>query len=254
MSESAEYQKFKLIVAFDGTAYQGWQIQKTGQGVQQVLHEAIQKLFPGAKTPCGSSRTDTGVHARGMVVHVEVPRSILRVPLKRMPLALNAFLPDDVRIQQVTKAQPRFHAQYDAKGKQYRYFIRNHRSQDPVQRFQMWHVPAELDMEAMKEAAGYFVGNHNFRSIAGAQPYEKASYVRNLTKVEIRGRKPELTVIIEGDGFLYKMCRNIVGTIVQVGQGKIQATNVREILKQEDRRAAGVTAPAHGLTLWKVYY
>ncbi|MDA7916381.1 tRNA pseudouridine(38-40) synthase TruA [Verrucomicrobia bacterium] len=254
MERDDEFQKFKLVIAFDGTAFQGWQIQKTGTGVQQVVNEAVQKLFPGAKSICGSSRTDSGVHARGMVAHVEIPKIKNRVPLRRMPVALNAFLPQDIRIQEVTEEVRDFHAQYSAKGKQYRYYIRNHQSQDPVQRHQVWHVIGNLDLDAMKEAATYFVGKHNFRSIAGTLSYERSSYVRNLTKVDVLGEKPDITIIIEGDGFLYKMCRNIVGTIVQVGQGKIAAGDVKEILEKEDRRAAGMSAPAHGLTLWEVFY
>jgi len=250
----SDFQKFKLVIAFDGTAYQGWQMQKIGLGVQQLVDEAIKRRFPGAKRLVGSSRTDTGVHARGMVAHVEIPEEGMRVPIRRMALAINSLLPHDIRVLQASRVHARFHAQFDAKGKQYRYYIRNHHAHDPLNRQQCWHVPGKLDVDAMKEAAKIFVGRHNFRSIAGTQNYERESYVRTLTKVAVQGRKPDLTIIIEGDGFLYKMCRNIAGTLVQIGQGKIDAAELRDILEKQDRTAAGMTAPAHGLVLWKVFY
>lgn len=246
--------KFKLTIAYDGTRYAGWQVQKTGRGVQQVVEEAVAKLFPHASRLHASSRTDTGVHALGMVAHLEVPRAEFRMPVTKLRLALNAHLPDDVRVVSAHRCAPDFHARFHATGKQYRYFVWNHAAMNPLLRFTAWHVPRALDLAAMRAAARVFVGRHDFRSFAANRNYEVENTVRTLTRCEIKRRGPLLTFVIEGDGFLYKMCRGIVGTLVQVGLGKFVPGDVRRMLSHRDRRVAGMTAPAHGLVLWKVFY
>ena len=246
--------KFKLVIAYDGTAYQGWQVQKIGTGVQEKIEEAFAKLFPGVKRIHGSSRTDTGVHALGMVAHVEIPKAEFKMPAARLALALNAFLPDDIRVFSAAQVAPDFHARFNATGKQYRYFVWNHHAMNPLLIKRAWHFPVKLDLAKMRAAAERFIGRHDFRSFAGTRPYEMESNVRTLTRCDIKKSGPLMTFIIEGDGFLYKMCRGIVGTLVQVGQGKIPLSRVNDILASRDRRVAGMTAPAHGLVLWKVYY
>jgi tRNA pseudouridine38-40 synthase len=246
--------KFKLIIAYDGTQYEGWQVQKTGTGVQQKIEEAFAKLFPSAPGLHSSSRTDAGVHALGMVAHVEIPRAEFTMPARKLALALNAWLPEDIRVMKVMRCDADFHARFDATGKQYRYFIWNHVSMNPLLRYQAWHVPLALDLPEMRAAAKLFLGKHNFKSFAGTRDYEAASTVRTLTRCEVKRNGPLLTFIIEGDGFLYKMCRGIVGTLVQVGQGKFAAEEITPMLARKDRRAAGMSAPAHGLVLWKVRY
>lgn len=246
--------KFRLIIAYDGTNYEGWQVQKTGLGVQQRVEEALQKLFPGAGRVHGSSRTDTGVHALGMVAHVELPKAEFRMEVRKLALALNAFLPQDIRVLSATRARPNFHARFDANGKQYRYVIWNHPAMNPLLRAQAWHVPQALDVSAMRRAARVFVGKHDFKSFAANRGYEMESTVRTITRCELRRSGCTLTVVIEGDGFLYKMCRGIVGTLVQVGQGKFAPEDVKSMLAARDRRLAGMTAPALGLVLWKVFY
>jgi tRNA pseudouridine38-40 synthase len=246
--------KFKLVIAYDGTRYAGWQMQKTGLGVQQKVEEALARLFPGVKRLHSSSRTDTGVHALGMVAHVEIPRAEFKMPTRKLALALNAWLPQDIRVMAAGRCPVDFHARFDAAGKQYRYFIWNHPSMNPLLRPQAWHVARPLEVPAMRQAARLFLGTHDFKSFAANRNYEVATTVRTLTRCEFKRRGPLLTFILEGDGFLYKMCRGIVGTIIQVGLGKIAMEDIRTILAQRDRRAAGITAPAHGLVLWKVYY
>jgi tRNA pseudouridine38-40 synthase len=242
------------VVAYDGTNYEGWQVQKTGLGVQQRLEEALQKLFPSAGRVHGSSRTDTGVHALGMVAHFEIPQSEFNMPIRKLGLAINAFLPEDIRVFAAARARRDFHARFDAKGKQYRYFVWNHTAMNPLLRTQAWHVPLPLDFAAMKRAAKAFVGKHDFNSFAVNRPYKMESTVRTITRCDVKRSGRQLTFIIEGDGFLYKMCRGIVGTIVQVGQGKFPPDEIKTMLDAKDRRMAGMTAPAHGLVLWKVYY
>lgn len=246
--------KFKLTIAYDGTNYAGWQIQKIGLGVQQRVEEALAKLYSRPIRIHSSSRTDTGVHAIGMVAHFELPDSEpFAIPAKLL-LAINAHLPEDIRILAVERCDPEFHARFDAKGKQYRYFVWNHPAMNPLLRTQAWHVGKALNFSAMRRAAVLFIGTHDFKSFAGTREYEMETTVRTLRRCSVKRSGPLMTVVIEGDGFLYKMCRGIVGTLVQVGQGKIAVEEIQGILELKDRKAAGMTAPAHGLVLWKVFY
>jgi tRNA pseudouridine38-40 synthase len=246
--------KFKLIIAYDGANYEGWQTQKTGTGVQQVVEGALAKLFPGKHALHGSSRTDTGVHALGMVAHFEITAQDFKMPLRKLPLALNAWLPEDIRVLSATRAPESFHARFNAKGKQYRYYVWNHHAMNPLLRRTAWHVPQKLDLNLMHAAAKCFLGKHDFQSFAANPGYKKESTVRTLTRCEVRKSGAQFTFIIEGDGFLYKMCRGIVGTIVQAGLGKFPPGQIKTMLAQKDRSVAGMSAPAHGLTLWKVFY
>jgi tRNA pseudouridine38-40 synthase len=246
--------KFKLTIAYDGTNYQGWQVQKSGIGVQQKVEEALARLFPSRPCARSSSRTDTGVHALGMVAHVEIPKLEFKMPDRRLLLALNACLPEDIRVLAASRCHADFHSRFDATGKQYRYTVWNHAAMNPLLRHQAWHVPGALDLPVMRSAAKLFLGRHDFKSFAGTRRYEMESTVRTLTRCDLRRNGPLLTFVIEGDGFLYRMCRGIVGTLVQVGQGKFAAAEIERMLASKDRRVAGMTAPAHGLVLWKVRY
>ena len=246
--------KFKLTIAYDGGGYEGWQVQKTGTGVQEKVEAALAHLFPSHPRVHSSSRTDTGVHALGMVAHFEAPRGELRMPVGKLAVAINAWLPADVRVQAAVRARREFHARFDAAGKQYRYFVWNHPAMNPLLRHSAWHVTRALDMRAIQAAAPLLVGRHDFRSFAANPGYARESTVRTLSRMTVQRRGALLTFIIEGDGFLYKMCRGLVGTLVQVGLGKIPPAEVATILAQKNRRVAGMTAPAHGLVLWKVSY
>ena len=246
--------KFKITIAYDGTGYEGWQVQKTGTGVQEKIEAALSKLFPSKPRVHSSSRTDTGVHALGMVAHFEAPRAECRMTGRRLALALNAWLPQDIRVLSATRATKGFHARFNAAGKQYRYFVWNHSAMNPLLRHSAWHVARPLDLQAMRAAAPLFIGRHDFKSFAATRNYEMASTVRGLTRCDMKKSGPLLTFIIEGDGFLYKMCRGIVGTLVQVGLGKFPPSEIKIMLAKRDRRVAGMTAPAHGLVLWKVFY
>ena len=246
--------KLKLTIAFDGSNYAGWQVQKTGIAIQQKIEEGLARFFPSASRLHGSSRTDAGVHALGMIAHVEIPSKELKMPMEKVALALNAFLPEDIRIVSAVKCRPEFHARFDATGKQYRYFIWNHAAMNPLLRHTAWQVPQRLDLAAVRSAARLFIGRHDFKSFAATRKYEMESTVRALTRCDLKRNGPLLTFIIEGDGFLYKMCRGIVGTLVQTGRGKFALSDIKAMLAARDRRAAGMTAPAHGLVLWKVFY
>ena len=246
--------KFKLTIAYDGTAYTGWQVQKIGLGVQQKVEEALEKLFPSHPRLHSSSRTDTGVHALGMVAHFEVPRSELKMTSQKLALAVNAWLPEDIRVVSASRATKEFHARFDASTKEYRYFVWNHPAMNPLVRHTAWHVPRVLEPKAMRRAASWFVGRHDFQAFTSNPGYERGSTMRKLLRCELRKKGPLFTFIISGEGFLYKMCRGIVGTLVQVGLGKFSPDEVRTMLAKKDRRMGGMTAPAHGLVLWKVRY
>jgi len=249
--------KFKLTIAYDGTAYQGWQQQKTGTGIQQKLEAALAKLFPSKPKLHSASRTDSGVHALGMVAHFEVPAAEFRkrrMPIQHLPLAINAWLPDDIRVTKAQRVHLDFHARFDAVAKQYRYFVWNHPVMNPLLRHTAWHVPRQLDLGAMRTAARQFVGRHDFRAFFANPGYPKQNTVRTVTGCTLKKSGHLLTFVIEADGFLYKMCRGIVGTLVQVGLGKFTPAQVGEMLASKDRRLAGMNAPAHGLVLWKVKY
>jgi tRNA pseudouridine38-40 synthase len=237
--------------------------------VQQKVEEAFSKLFGSSLRLHSSSRTDTGVHALGMVAHVAIARGEFKIPARKLALALNAFLPEDIRVLRAVRSQPDFHARFDAIGKQYRYFVWNHTSMNPLLRHQAWHVPQPLDLEAMRAGAKVFLGKHDFKSFAAtrgsgqsrtrgpvreAPDPEPGSTVRTLRRCDIKRSGPLLSFIIEGDGFLYKMCRGIVGTLVQLGRGRFTQTDLKHMMAAKDRRMAGMTAPALGLVLWKVFY
>jgi tRNA pseudouridine38-40 synthase len=246
--------KFKLVIAYDGAGYEGWQVQKTGTGVQEIVETALAKLFPSTPRLHSSSRTDTGVHALGMVAHFEVPRSEAKITTRRLGLALNAHLPEDIRIVSAANAKTKFHARFDAAGKQYRYFVWNHGAMNPLLRRTAWHVPRKLNLTVMRAAAKLFVGKHDFQSFAANPGYKKETTVRTLTRCDVKKSGAQYTFIIEGDGFLYKMCRGLVGTMVQTGLGKFPPEEIKTMLVKADRRVAGMSAPAHGLVLWKVFY
>lgn len=250
----SEFVRLRLTVAYDGANYAGWQVQKSGTGVQEVVEGALKKVFGLEMRVHGSSRTDAGVHARGLVAHVDVPRARFVMTPRKAILAINAHLPEDIRIMAAARAREEFHARFSAKGKEYRYFVYNHSAVEPLLRHQAWHVPRALGLSRMRVAAKAFVGKHDFEAFAANRGYKMESTVRTVTRCDVQKRGPLFTFIIEGDGFLYKMCRGIVGTLVQVGLGKFDPNEVPKMIETKDRRAAGMSAPAHGLVLWRVKY
>jgi len=244
----------KLTIAYEGTAYAGWQTQKVGLGVQQVIEEALEKIFGIPLRLHSSSRTDTGVHARGMVAHLEVPDERWKMTIRKFPLAVNAMLPEDIRVMAAVRAPDGFHARFAALSKEYRYYVWNHFAMDPLRRQVAWLVPSSLDLAAMKQAAAVCQGTHDFAAFAGRRDYEMKTTVRTLHQFSFTKSGPLITFRLVGDGFLYKMCRGLVGTVIQVGQGKVAAEQMIEIISSRDRTLAGMTAPAHGLVLWRVNY
>ena len=220
--------------------------------VQGELERALARLSAGRRVRVdGAGRTDAGVHARGQVIAFTYTGRLSRAELGR---ALAALLPRDIGLGPLRRVHPGFKPRYRAKWREYRYFIWNQASMNPLHRKTAWHVPLKLDLPLMRQAARQFVGKHDFRSFAANRNYETEDTLRNLFKCQIQKKGPLMTVIIQGDGFLYKMCRGIAGTLVQIGQHKIELADLRAIFESKKRSAAGMTAPAHGLVLWKVFY
>lgn len=246
--------KFKLTLAYDGGAYDGWQSQPSGRGVQDQVEAALVRLFTDPSRLESASRTDAGVHALGMTAHVVVPRGSFRMPVRHLPLAINALLPDDIRVLAAARVPDTFHARFDATGKRYRYEIWNHPAMNPLIRGTAWHVPRPLDIQAMRAAASLIPGTRDFSAFTSSCPGELKDPVRTVHRCDVQRRGPRVSVVIEGDGFLYKMCRGIAGTLVHIGERKSPPESISRILDTCDRRLAGPNAPAHGLVLCKVFY
>lgn len=250
-SSSAKY-RIALLVEYDGTDFSGFQFQKNGRSVQQSLEEALLALFG---VPCriyGCSRTDAGVHARGHVSHADVP---FLIPVDKLPLAMNANLPEDVSVLECTIVSNEFHARFNATGKKYIYRINNNRAKPCIDRRFSAHIPGELNLDKMVEAARKFEGRMDFSAFY-ARDERQMNPVRTMQEVKVE-KNPEsglIEISVTGKSFLYNMVRIIAGTLVYVGQGKIEPDRIEDIFEGKDRRLAGKTMPAKGLTLEKVYY
>ncbi len=243
---------YKLIVAYDGTDFSGWQAQPGQRTVQGCVEQAWQEITGETVRVTATSRTDAGVHALGQVVGVVTQT---KLPADQLLRGLNAKLPVDIVLRAVEAAPAGFHATRDALGKRYRYRIHNDRRRPLFDRAYVWHVPQPLDVSAMRQAAQAWVGRHDFASFQSAgSPREHT--VRTITALDVLpGERPEqLAVEVEGDGFLYNMVRNLVGTLIPIGLGRWPVAWAGEVLAAQDRRAAGQTAPAQGLLLLWVQF
>ncbi len=250
MSESKPT-TFKLVIAYDGTNYAGWQLQPNGVSIQELLEKALAKISGEKIRVHGSGRTDAGVHARGQVASFSLTTHHSPLTLKR---ALNANLPEDVRVLSCSRADTDFHARFSAKAKAYRYQIDCGEVADPFLLRYTLHHPRPLDIVAMKQAAKLLVGKHDFTALSAGSPSRDENPVRTISRLTIAKRGRVMTITVRANGFLYKMVRSIVGALLRVGEGRMTAEQLREILRGKKRTAAIETAPAHGLFLWKVSY
>ena len=251
--EKLPVQRFKAVIAYDGTSYSGWQFQSNAIAVQQVVEDALKWLEGAPVRINGSSRTDAGVHAKGFVGHFDMTKPI---PAEKIARAMNSRLPESVRFMKVTKVKPDFNARLDAYGKEYRYQIYQAPIMPPhlVPYWTYCHKP--LDLKAMQEGAKYFEGKNDFRSFAATPPDKPLNNtVRNVYSCKVKKSGPKYTIIVRGDGFLYKQVRSMAGFLISVGKGTEKPEAVKELLEHPIPRTARVeTAPARGLFLWKVFY
>ena len=244
-------QNYKLTVAYDGTEYSGWQLQPHTASIQLHLETALAKIIGAPVRVHGSGRTDAGVHARAQVAHASFAMRHSPATLAR---ALNANLPDDIRVTAVQRVSAQFHARFSAAGKEYRYQIDSSAAADPFMRKYAWHHPWPLDLPVMQQAAKLIIGRHDFTALSANPMRAIDSPVRTVTKLTIRRQGSRVTITVSANGFLYKMVRSIVGALVKVGEGRLAVSQLRQLLDGKRRTGLVETAPAHGLFLWRVRY
>jgi len=242
--------RVKMVVAYDGTNYSGWQIQPNGVTIEQKLNEALQALLGEDIRVTGASRTDAGVHSLGNVCIFDTDT---RMPAEKISYALNQRLPEDTVVQDSCEVPDTFHPRFSRSRKTYEYRILNRRFRMPTRRLDTYFYHYPLDVEKMQEAADYLVGEHDFKSFCSVNTAVEDT-TRTIYSCELEQQGDLLTIRVTGSGFLYNMVRIIAGTLFDVGIGKIAPEDIPAILEKKDRKAAGPTAPAHGLTMIGLEY
>lgn len=241
-----------LLLEYDGTAYAGWQRQADAPSVQAAVEEAIRKITGRRSAVVASGRTDAKAHAAGQVAHF---RTASRLLPEKWVGALNANLPPDVAVLKIWEPPAGFHARFSTRGKTYAYRIWNAWGRSALLHDRAWHVPAPLNLPAMRRAAKTLVGRHDFRAFAQTEgAAARKTTVRRIRAIRIGRRGDLVTIEVSGDGFLTHMVRILAGTLVEVGKGRRKPASVAGALKAKRRSAAGPTAPARGLTLEQVEY
>jgi len=260
LPEAPGLRNIRVTIAYDGTGFHGWQRQPSVPTVQACLEDAISRVVGEPVRLFGSGRTDAGVHALGQVANFT---SSCRIPLSNLVKAVNNILPPEVRLRQACEVPLRFHARYDVRSKTYRYRILQSEVCSPFLWHFVWHCPHALDRRRMAAAARSFIGTHDFTSFAASgdpgddgPEYDSESMTRTVfsSKILWSPKTQILTYQVQGDGFLHHMVRNLTGTLVEAGRGKLEATDALRILRARDRSGAGPTAPAQGLCLMRVEY
>jgi len=241
----------KITLEYDGTNYSGWQWQKdTNDTIQQVLEDCLSKLNKSKVRVTGAGRTDAGVHAENQVANF---RLNVPIPLNNIPTAINTILPSDIRCKNAEKVSNEFHARYDATGKKYRYRILNQSFLPVFKRNYVYNIYRKINFADIDKALKYFVGEHDFAAFM-ASGSDVDNTIRIIKDINLCRNGDEYRIEITGNGFLYKMVRIIVGTLIEIGLGKKRVEDVPSILQEKSRIEAGFTAPAKGLTMVKVYY
>ena len=240
----------KLIIAYDGTNYHGFQRQKNGMTIQQTVEDKLAKLFGHQLKITGAGRTDAGVHAYGQVISFSTTGTI---PADRIPLAARTILPDDIVVLSARDVGPEFSARFSARGKTYIYRIYQNKLPDPFYRNYSWHIPKPLNVQAIDKVIQLIVGTHDFSAFRAAGGDAK-NPVRTIFETACHADGQLIEFKFRGNGFLYHMGRNLVGTLVDVGLEKIDEQGFAAVLNSRDRTKAGATAPPQGLYLKEVYY
>lgn len=239
-----------IRVSYDGTAYSGWQIQPNTTTVEGTLRQAVCNLFGADIELIGASRTDAGVHALGNVAVFDVDT---RIPAPKIAYALNVRLPEDIRVWQSIQVEDGWHPRHNDCVKTYEYSIYNDTFENPKKRLYSHFYYGNLDVDMMREAAAYFIGEHDFSAFcsAGSQVADK---VRTIYSLDVIQDGREIALRVKGNGFLYNMVRIIAGTLIKAGTGDIRPQDIPGIIESRDRQLAGPTAPARGLTLVEIDY
>lgn len=243
--------KYRMQIAYDGTAYCGWQIQPNGQSIQELIEQALQKILKEPTRLIGAGRTDAGVHAKGQEAHFTFPSELI---CSQLHYRLNGLLPRDIRIQDIFRTEENFHAQYSACSKEYHYNIWLEKVIDPFQRLYRHHFhDSRFQLPLLQAGIQTFIGRHDFTSFANVGG-AMSSNIRTIFEIGLHHQEGGIRLEFKGDGFLYKMVRNIVGTLLDIATAKISVSDINTLFNSRDRRAAGPAAPAKGLFLMKVNY
>ncbi len=242
--------RIKLVIAYDGTNYVGWQYQPNGISVQQRLEQALQQLTGIIHTVYSSGRTDSGVHARGMVCHLTTEKDL---PLTAWREGVNRFLPDDIAVRHVERVDDQFHARYSARGKHYRYTILRDPIRSPQESRTSWQVKKPLDLEKMEQAAQDFIGRHDFSAFR-TSGCNAGTTTREIFSINFKEEGSLLHIDVCGSGFLRNMVRMMVGTLVQIGRGKRPVDTIQKLIKNSESMASPLTAPPQGLCLMEVWF
>lgn len=244
--------RFKIVLEYDGTRYSGWQLQKNARSVQGELLEVAKEVFKTEDLELyGAGRTDAGVHARGQVLHLDVPDRVSRLTPEQIVMRMNDLLPHDINLLSAEKAHPRFHARHDARNRVYTYTISKRR--DAFGKKYVWWVRDKLDLAQMRRAAAMLTGFHDFSAFGDTELPGQSTTV-SLTRAEVTEDANRIYIHLEASHFLWKMVRRIVGVLVEVGRGNLPPETVAQWLETPVREAAKYTAPPSGLTLDRVDY
>ncbi|MEI6070264.1 MAG: tRNA pseudouridine(38-40) synthase TruA [Verrucomicrobiae bacterium] len=243
--------RLRFTLAYDGSRFSGWQSQSHGQAVQDAVEGAFRALCGGRVVVHGAGRTDAGVHAAGQCAHADVPDD--RLPAAAWLPALNAHLPEGVRIMTLRRTKENFHARFSAKGKIYRYTVWSGPVMPPLLLGRAWHVPQALDMAALREACAAFAGRHDFAAFSARRPRRAGETTRTISSVRVRKIGPLITLTFQGEGFLYKMVRMLAASAIRRAAGRLPPGEIPRLLMEGGPRTNQV-APAGGLCLVRVLY
>jgi tRNA pseudouridine38-40 synthase len=239
-----------LKIEYEGTDYSGWQSQKNARSIQDTIQAALERITGRKARLISCGRTDAGVHALN---HIANFKTESKIPLFKLQRALNSVLPKDIVIKEAKEVPERFHSRFDARSKTYRYTTITGGAPSAIERNLTSYIPYKLNLALMKKESKALLGKHDFKSFQAADRIERSS-VRTIKRLDIRRKGGRIIMDVEADGFLYNMVRNIAGTLIDIGRGRLAAGSMARILKAKDRKAAGETAPAKGLCLIEVKY
>jgi len=250
LTRQSSPRRIKLTLEYNGARYHGWQVQPDTVTIQGTVEASLTRITDNPVRLHAAGRTDAGVHALAQVVHFDTPSSLSPGDLQR---GLNCLLPDDIVVRDAAEVTLDFHAQYTARQKTYAYIVYNHPLRSAFRAPYAWHVRKPLDVAAMREAASALVGQHDFSAFRASSCTARSS-IRYLERLAVKQRAEQLFFVLRANGFLQHMVRNIVGTLVVIGQGKMAPHHMHDILQSRQRQLAGPTAPPQGLYLLRVHY